>query len=79
MPPGLKLRLASLYGETMRWASFTPSITSKTAEVEIVLAAHAAEHGVDHAGGAVHVEAHLHQAVDHRLDLRFGGALLHHH
>ena len=48
-------------------------------EVEIVLAAHAAEHGVDHARGAMHVEAHLDHAVDHALDLLFGGALLHHH
>ena len=46
-------------------------------EVEIVLAADAAEHGVDHAGGAVHVEAEIHQAIDHVLDLLFGGALLH--
>ena len=47
-------------------------------QVEIVLAADPAQHGVDHAGGAVHVEAQLHQAVDHVLDLLFGGALLHH-
>ena len=78
MPPGRKLRLASLYGETMRCASFTPSITSNIGRIEIVLAAHAAEHGVHHAGGAVHVEAQIHQAVDHVLDLLFGGALLHH-
>jgi hypothetical protein len=47
-------------------------------QVELALAAHAAEQRVNHAGGAVHIEAHLHQAVDHRLDLRLGGALLHH-
>ena len=46
-------------------------------EIEIVLAADAAEHGVDHAGGAVHVEAEIHQAIDHVFDLLFGGALLH--
>src|ERR1017187_5975540 len=46
-------------------------------EIEIVLAADAAKHGVDHAGGAVHVEAEIHQAIDDVLDLLFGGALLH--
>ncbi len=46
-------------------------------QVEIVLAAHAAQHGVDHAGGAVHVEPQLHQPLDHGIDLLFGGALLH--
>ena len=61
----------------MRCASLTPSITSKIAQVEIVLAAHSAEQGVDDAGRAVHVETHLHQAVDHGLDLLLGGALLH--
>jgi hypothetical protein len=46
-------------------------------EVEFFLAAHPAQHGVDHAGGAVHIEAQLHQAVDHPLDLPLRGALLH--
>jgi hypothetical protein len=61
----------------MRCASLTPSITSKTSEVEIFLAAHPAQHGVHHAGGAVHIEAQLHQALDHALDLPLRGALLH--
>ncbi len=45
--------------------------------VEILAAADAAQHGVDHAGGAMHVEAVFDQAGDHFLDLRLGGALLH--
>ena len=40
--------------------------------------AHAAEYRMHHARGPVHVEAELHQPVDHRLNLRFGCALLHH-
>src|SRR5208283_4853343 len=48
-------------------------------QVEIVLAAHAAEHGMYVPGGAVDVELHLHHAVDHRLDVFFSGACLHHH
>ena len=49
----------------------------KDFEIEIVLAADAAEHGVDDSGGTVDVEAEIHQAIDHMLDLLFGGALLH--
>src|ERR1035437_6613101 len=49
----------------------------KDGEVELVLAADAAEHGVDQARGAGHVEAEIHQAIDDVLDLLFGGALLH--
>ena len=45
--------------------------------IEIVPAADAAQHRVDHAGGAMHVESELDQAIDHVLNLRFGGALLH--
>jgi len=46
-------------------------------QVEIVLAAHAAEHGMHDAGGAMHIEAQFHQPVNHRLDLRLRRALLH--
>src|ERR1019366_8797817 len=46
-------------------------------DVEIVLAADPAEHGVDHARGAVHVEFEIHQPIDHVLDLLFSGAFLH--
>ena len=46
-------------------------------EIELALAANAAQNRVDHAGGAVHIEAQLHQAIDHRLDLLLGRALLH--
>ena len=45
--------------------------------VEIVPAADAAQHGVDHAGRAMNVESHFDQPVDHLLNLRFGRALLH--
>ncbi len=45
--------------------------------IEVFVAAHASEHGVDHAGGAVNVEPVFDQAGDDFLDLRLGGALLH--
>src|ERR1035438_469869 len=48
-------------------------------QVELLLAAHAAEHGVDVPRRAVDVELHLHHAVNHRLDVFFGGACLHDH
>ena len=48
-------------------------------EVEIVPAADPAEHCVDQARGAMHVEAEIHQAADYVLNLFFGGALLHDH
>ena len=53
----------------MRWHSLTPSITSKIRGIEIVIPAHAAKHGVEHAGGTMDGKSHAHQAVDHRLYL----------
>ena len=46
-------------------------------EVEFVFPSHAAQHGVDHAGGAVHIEAEVDQPVNDVFDLLFSGVLLH--
>ena len=61
----------------MRWASLDALHDLEDGEIEIVFAADAAKHSVDEAGGAVDVEAEIHQAIDDMLDLFFGGALLH--
>jgi hypothetical protein len=45
--------------------------------VEVFPPADAAEHGVDHAGRAVNIEAVLHQPCNDLLNLRLRGALLH--
>src|SRR5471030_3197864 len=49
----------------------------ENAQVELVLAAHAAQHRVEHARGPVYIEAQFHQAIDHTLNLRLAGAFLH--
>ncbi len=46
--------------------------------IEIIPAANAAQHRVEHSSGAMNVEAHLDQTVDHLLNLRIRCALLHH-
>src|ERR1039458_7663885 len=46
-------------------------------QVELFLAAHAAQNRVDDAGGTVDVEAHFHHQADDGLDLLLGGSLLH--
>src|SRR5207249_6339223 len=46
-------------------------------QVEIVLSPDSAQNRVDHAGGAVDVEAQFHQAIDHTLNLLLAGAFLH--
>src|SRR5262249_29303691 len=47
-------------------------------EIELVLSADAAQHRVHDPRRAVHVEPHLDHALDDRVDLGLGRALLHH-
>ncbi len=49
----------------------------KVAMIEIAVDADGAENSVRSAGGAVHVEAAGDYAVDHMLNLLFGGAFVH--
>ena len=46
-------------------------------DLEVRGRADAGEDGLRFAGGAVDVEAELHHALDHVLDLFIGGAVLH--
>ena len=47
------------------------------ADVEVNAAAHRAQHRLPRTGAAVYLEAHLHQVVDHPLDLVFARAFQH--
>ncbi len=51
----------------------------ETGDVELFLAAHAAEDRVHHASGAVNVKAQLDQPVNDRLNLRLDRTFLHHY
>ena len=57
------------------------AVYGRVAQIRLLLhdglAAYAAQDRMDHARGAVDVESHLHHALDHGVDLLFGGALLH--
>jgi hypothetical protein len=47
------------------------------ADVEFGVSADSAENGLARTGGAVDLEAHLDQLIDHMLDLIFTGRILH--
>src|ERR1035441_8844460 len=77
VPPGRKDAAGELVGRGDAVGFLDALHDLKNGDVEIVLAADPAEHGVDYARGAVHIEFQIHQAIDHVLDLLFGGAFLH--
>ena len=61
----------------MRWTCCTPGQHFDFADVEFWMCADSAEHGLARSGGAVNLEAHLDQLIDHMLDLIFTGGILH--
>ena len=74
---GLEMPAGELVGRDDAMAFLDAGHHFELDGVDVAHRSHAAQHGVQHAGGAMDDEAHGYQPVNYFLDLRFLSAFLH--